>query len=656
MDEQLVVTAQTLQLNSQLERADMPGGVMVLKNVPTRKYLTVTYEQWNMLRNFANPATAPDVLRAVILNRTCLPLREYYELIIKAQKAGILETSRQTNSPLALARSWFLSIEPITPIILATAGLISVITMLVIRAIPVPQDLDMALLMNLLPGWGAVCAALSLGYVLAASVLRNAGGEVYGPRVHWLTIVPHFCRDLGDNRMMSRLAQAGVWSALLAPMILVVLAAQIWRPEWAMPPVLAMLYMLRPVGGGSMSRLFSAMCRGHILDTQKDMAFSLNKRWSVQFRLGLARVSASYVFMRLLWGVLWVFFIAILICRATQQEIIPMLKNPDYWVEVGRGLGVMIAATILVFVGLPAVRGFWAWCSARGRRMLCLFRRWRPRAVESFDEEQIKQLIAESVLFRRLPPSDRVELLKVCKVVRFGAFKTLIGFADQPQHVGLIVSGQIVLFRRLISGRPERVLRVSETDIFGAHALLEQVRMHMMVKTLTPVVAIMFPIEEFKQRVVGRLGVQMANDLVHKYPFLRDSKICRQWHPQAVARFCQLAATISCEDGAMIVAQRQENNQFYIVYEGCVVVRQDNRTRAKLSCGHFFGEIGLLQNSSAIADVVARGHVRCLTIAKADFLRFMTHNPLVGLQLEQISSQRLGHPIFPLKGGSFDIR
>jgi CRP-like cAMP-binding protein len=557
---------------------------------------------------------------------------------------------------LALARSWFLSIEPITPIILATVGLISVITMFLIRALPIPNVLDQAFLMDMLPGWGAVCLALSLGYVLAASVLRNAGGEIYGPQIFWTTIVPHFRLDLGDNRMMSRLAQAGVWSALFTPMLLVVLAAQIWRPEWAIPPVVAMLYMLRPVGGGSVSKLFSAMCRGHILDTQKDMAFSLNKRWSVQFRLGLARVSLSYVVMRLMWGVLWVLLIAVPVCRATQQDILPMLKNPDYWMEVGRGLGVMVGASFLVLFVWPIARGGWSRGKGLWRDIKKASRRWRPKAVEAFDEERIKQLIAESVLFRRLPPADRAELQRICKVVKFSPFKTLFGFADQPQHVGLIISGRIALFRRLISGRSERVLLMRETDIFGAHALLDQSRMNMMVRTLTPVVAIMFPVDEFKQRVLGRLGVQVTNDLVHKYPFLRDSKICRHWHPQAVARFCQLASTISCEDGAMIVSQRQENNQFYVVYEGNVVIQHNNRMRAKLGYGHFFGEIGLLQNSAAIADVIAYGHMRCLTISKADFLRFMTHNPLVGLQLEAISSRRLGHPIFPLRGGSFDIR
>jgi hypothetical protein len=40
---------------------------------------------------------------------------------------------------------------------------------------------------------------------------------------------------------------------------------------------------------------------------------------------------------------------------------------------------------------------------------------------------------------------------------------------------------------------------------------------------------------------------------------------------------------------------------------------------------------------------------------KRDFLQFLTKDALIGLQFESISSQRLGQPIFPLKGKSFDV-
>ncbi len=656
MDEQLVVTAQTLQLNPHLERADMPGGVIVLKNVPARKYLTVSYAQWNMLRNFVNPATVPDVLRAVILNRSALALREFYELVVKARKVGVLLTQRQTQPSIVHARRWWLSLEPYTPIVLTLAGIIAVITMLAIRPLPVPHELTKPQAINVAIGWGTVCVALSLGYVLAASVLRKGGGEVYDVKLQVLSLTPYVKIDLSDGRMMTRSVQAGLWAALTTPMVLAALAMLIWRPEWAAVPVLGMLYLLRPLGGGAASRVFSAMCRGHVLDTQKEMMFSLNKLWRVRMALGLARVSFGYIALRLLWAILWVGFMAFLVCRAADIEAKALLLTKSYWVQVLQGLAVILGLVMLVMAGVPATRACWQLTKGWYRKVRRWHMRWFGAKAETMSEEVLKRVLADSMLFRRLPPSDRTELLRVGKVVRHGAMKTLMGFADGPEHVSVIISGQVSVYRRLLSGRPECVSTLSEGDVYGAHALLDPARSNMQVRTVTPVVALVFPAEEFKSRVIGGLGLSVANDLVHKFPFLRDAVICSQWHPQAVVRFCQLAMLSSYDDGAMIVAEKQDNHQFFIVYEGRVSVRQTRRMRATLGRGHFFGEIGLLQNSTATADVVARGHVRCLTISKNEFLRFMTHNPVVGLQLERISSKRLGYPVFPLRGSSFDIR
>ena len=74
---------------------------------------------------------------------------------------------------------------------------------------------------------------------------------------------------------------------------------------------------------------------------------------------------------------------------------------------------------------------------------------------------------------------------------------------------------------------------------------------------------------------------------------------------------------------------------------------------AVIHAGDFFGEIGLLQNSAANAQVAARQDMRCLGISRVEFLRFVTHNHTVALELERVSSKRLGRPIFPLKKGNF---
>jgi len=90
-----------------------------------------------------------------------------------------------------------------------------------------------------------------------------------------------------------------------------------------------------------------------------------------------------------------------------------------------------------------------------------------------------------------------------------------------------------------------------------------------------------------------------------------------------------------------------------VIFESEAEVSQRGRHLATIHSGDFFGEIGLLQNSSATAQVSAKRDFRCLSINRLEFLRFVTHNYSVALELERVSSTRLGRAIFPLNKGNF---
>jgi CRP-like cAMP-binding protein len=82
-------------------------------------------------------------------------------------------------------------------------------------------------------------------------------------------------------------------------------------------------------------------------------------------------------------------------------------------------------------------------------------------------------------------------------------------------------------------------------------------------------------------------------------------------------------------------------------------VSRERRLLSTIHAGEFFGEIGLMQNSSSNATVAAHNGTRCLSIPRNELLRFVTHNYTVALELERVSSKRLGRPIFPLRPGDF---
>ncbi len=656
MDEQLVLTAQTLRLNPHVLRADASGPAFVVKNGPNRKYLTVTAEQWNLLRNFSNPATVPDVLRAVILNRTSVPLREFYELILKALRAGVLKIDRQPETaPAVLASRWVVTLEPKLPLVLAWVSAAIAISLLTTRAFPWPAPwpggaLDVAI------GWLLLIVSMSLGQMLAASVLRGGGGEVYNPRMLFLRPVPYFSVVLDDACMCSPFVQASVASARLCPVLASAAALWAFCPQWGFMHVIAVIGLLHPFDGGAMAGLLSIACRGEVPDTQKNFLFSLNQRWRLKVMAGLKRVSPGYVLARLGWGLVWVVFIFFTVLRAVNLPVGSLFGSTSYWQEVVLGFGIFAGAALVAYVGPPAVRYAYRRISTYYAKNRLHWKRWRLNSVAPVPEEQIARLMAESLLLRRLPPAERAALSAAGQTRYHKAWSVIQPFTEQSKVASLILSGRVKLYRRLKSGRAEGVMTMKEGDVFGVHQLLDPDRGPMQARALTPVLVLMIPIREFERRVVAPMGVQLANNLGQKVPFLRGLSFCENWHPQAVARFTQIASMLRYNSGELIVAERQDSQQFFLIYEGRVAVRRDKRVRARLRSGAFFGEISLLQNSAAESDVVALEETRCLTISKADFLRFMTHNPHVAIQLEAISSKRLGRPIYPCKYSSYDAQ
>ena len=111
MEINLILTAKSWQLASQLERTKPFGGVLIVKNVPERTYLAITPRQWQVLSRFSESRTVPQVLETVINDRICPALGEFYELILKAVKARIIVQPGQTVVTVP-AINWLVALKP----------------------------------------------------------------------------------------------------------------------------------------------------------------------------------------------------------------------------------------------------------------------------------------------------------------------------------------------------------------------------------------------------------------------------------------------------------------------------------------------------------------------------------------------------------------
>ena len=65
MEINLVLTAKSWQLASQLQRTKPYGRVLMVKNVPEQSYLLITAKQWQVLSRFEQPHTVPEILEDI---------------------------------------------------------------------------------------------------------------------------------------------------------------------------------------------------------------------------------------------------------------------------------------------------------------------------------------------------------------------------------------------------------------------------------------------------------------------------------------------------------------------------------------------------------------------------------------------------------------
>jgi CRP-like cAMP-binding protein len=647
MDINLILSAQTLHLAPEVKRGEPVNGIFVVKNVPAKTYLWVTPEQWLILQQFEKPKMVPAVLGAAILERHCLPLGEFYELILKAIKAEILLEPGVGPEPVT-AYDWSWVVRPTVlarPLTLLFC--VGMLMALVFRPRIPTSVVDVA------AGVLLLSATLSFGEFLAGCMLRGAGGEVYRPRWSWIVVPPHFFVDTDDTVMMPRETQALI--AMVIPSLLAAAAGvAAWhRPEWAFPSLIGLIISVRPIFGGTLASLFRAGQKRAPSDAEHNFVFPPNRRPEIRARLLARALAHPTTWLRIGYGIVWTLAIVYWVER--------LGSAPNWSLPFWRANGPRIALGAggsLVLLGLAYA--FWElyhWARERGRARRDTIRLWRQRWFgpdrANLDESGRVKLLTLSPMLSTLPPPQRVELARAMAIRRLGPFRDLKESSDVPTKVSMIVSGKVSLRRKLPTGRTVQVQVLSEGDIIGLHDLADPKFPGYQVRPLTPVTLLTLDRKAAEELIVARVSCEMLSDTILKLPFLRRISLCQNWHLQAVNRFARLSQVRSYAPGEVILGEGQTVPEFFVIFQGDAKVSRERRHLSIIHAGGFFGEIGLMQNSSSNATVTAHNGTRCLSIPRNELLRFVTHNYTVALELEGVSSKRLGRPIFPLRAGDF---
>jgi CRP-like cAMP-binding protein len=654
----LLLSAETLRRETGLVRGQTVGSAFALKRLASQTYLVVDKLQAGVLAEFAEPKNVPQALENCIRNRKCPPLHAFYDLILKAHRAGLLRSEELcTEAPATIERPsvrWFLSIPPHAATVSIGLGVLAAVgACFHFRTAALPDGW-----LDAVAGWLAACVALSASQVLAAAALRGAGCEVHHPHMRWMTWAPHFAIDQADACMTGRLGRATIEVAALLPLALVSAAALWWRASSSLLPLAALFLACRPVGASPFARLLGVLRREPLLSTDGPSLFDAPLTLGERLRKAWRRFDPRVAALQFTASVAWTFGVGGVIYQLLQLRITEVLKDWSHWEKSLLVLGGALLAVSLLWLTAKIQARARAACAALWHSLRLAWRRSRHPAVDATaDVDRIEALIRANPLLGRLDPAAQMELALCGQPFAAAMWQTLVRFDAAPDHVTLIVSGRASIYRRLKSGRKSRFLRVQEGDLFGAHHLVDATGANFEIVTRSRLVALAIPSADFKRIVIDRLSPAVVSAYLHKHLFLQNSSpLCAGWRPAAVARFADLADTTEHSAGGRILARGQEVPSLYVLYEGHARARDKHQRTSTLNPGDFFGEVNLLQTSAAGADVDAREGARSLVVDRLEFIRFMTRNHHVALQMERLCTRRLGRPIFPLERTAFEER
>jgi len=256
-------------------------------------------------------------------------------------------------------------------------------------------------------------------------------------------------------------------------------------------------------------------------------------------------------------------------------------------------------------------------------------------------EAQVLQFLGRNLLFSQLAPEVLRSVAGTMRYVVVEPGTTILRERDPGDAMFLVETGRVEVSKEDETGNPLVVATLGPGDVFGEIALLDQVPRTSTVRSREATSLFVLSKTDFERLLVGALGAEKIKETVQVCAFLRRNALFGDWHPQALMNLAHKLSFQEFPAGAVVIREHQQNESFYLVYEGEFAVSRKGAVVATLGPGDFCGEISLLRDLPATAEVKTVRAGRCLKLGKEDFLRFVSHDFLSGLAVEETLERRL---------------
>jgi CRP-like cAMP-binding protein len=615
-----------------------PGGL---------KRLIVTPSQASLLSDsFGQPRTVPEVLAHLVDESRCPPLLVFYELVLQANDAGVLVTGFEPEESTLSVR-WPVRLPSRVGLILGT--ILSSVSGLILVA-SVQRWREPANAVEIAGGWLAACLLVSIGEMLAASVISGSRGEVRDERFCWRTPFPHFRTDTTEAIMGGKECEKASAMLRLAPVVVGAVGLA-WRlPEFFAPVMAAVLYVLGPWNGSAAMQWLVAhfgeqrftVGLSHLFEPMRDDHWLL---WSAWWRKLRSRFGA----LRLVWAIAWTGLLAVFVSRCVPGAATSV---PRWLGASGPGRPILVTGVYTLVGGIVVATAFLFWAAFKHWRIR---REWR-RPIKGSDVRDTKRealdggletVLGQVPLFSGCEAQDLTALAQAVEQVQFGRGQWVIKENEPGESFFMVLEGELEVLKTLPNRKRSTTIGwIGPGDCFGEIALLEETPRTASIRARSKCRLLKLDRGEFERLILSRVGAARLREILQHVRYLNRLTFMSGWPVSDLCEFAKRCKSAHFKQGTFVLRRGEANHFFYLIYDGWFEARNGERVLRRMGPGDYFGEISLLENWQATADVVALEEGRCLTMGRTDFLALFARGFRIAIRMEAIAGQRLGTDVF----------
>lgn len=259
--------------------------------------------------------------------------------------------------------------------------------------------------------------------------------------------------------------------------------------------------------------------------------------------------------------------------------------------------------------------------------------------------QEIAKQLKEIPFFDHFSSDALIKLASECSVCGAEKGSVLITEGDIGNKMFVLLEGEVKVSKHLPTGLTETLAILKQNSIFGEIAVLQEVHRTADVETLTNCTFLKIQRDTLNTLVLSNLTEEQSRKTIRQRIALSRALTQSIYfrdipHELTNLFFNKTSVFVNPPKDSLIISEGQEGHEFYIVVEGSVVVKKQNKFINKLELGQFFGEIALLENHKRTADVIAGEDCLILKIPDFIFFEMLAQNWGLALNIDVIAAMR----------------